>query len=66
MKKTIIAITASAFLASSLVVPTAASAWVPLVALGIALGIKSKDQGASGQPQAMAAKPVHHAKKKKM
>ena len=66
MKKTIIAITASAFLASSLVVPTAASAWVPLIMLGIAAGIKAKDQGATGQHQTMAAKPMHRAKKKKM
>ena len=66
MKKTIIAITASAFLASSLVVPTVASAWVPLLLIPLAIGIKSKDQGAQATHQAMAAKPMHVKKKKKM
>ena len=62
MKKTIIAVTATAFMACSLLA-TPASAFAPLIALGI---LAKKDPSWDAGKNANAKAPRHHAKKKKM
>ena len=65
MKKTLIAISATAFLATSLIA-TPASAFAPLIAIGI---LAKKDPNWDSKQSAMNAKAMqthHHSKKKKM
>jgi hypothetical protein len=64
VKKTIIAITATAFLTSSLLASTAASAWVPLLLLPIVAGIKAKEDPNWSAKQAKAMHVRHHHKAK--
>jgi hypothetical protein len=65
VKKTIIAITATAFMATALLA-TPASAFAPFIALGI---LAKKDPNWDAKQNAMNAKAMHsrhHSKKKKM
>jgi len=61
MKKTIVGVTAAAFLASATL---PASAWVPLLMLPMAAGLKSAEKAPA--PQAKVAKAKSAKKKKKM